>query len=512
MNYNEKQNTINGIPIDEIDYTSIALQDGFSLDDIAWVTQKSTLPAAVFFMAAHEEIEQGETLKQFKLKNEIPLAYDETKTGELLPANTAITEEAAAPIALQMKGSTPDKTIDNYLEIFRHDPHYDNIRFNVLNNQAEYFGYDEDKHCQRWILWDDTADSKSRYYCETHYGLYHRDKHNDAMRILWGERRRNPITELLDTLPEWDGKKRCEDFLQIWMKAEDSDYTSAVGQILFDAAVSRAYMPGCKYDLCVVLVGEEAGEGKSTMVRWLALEDEYAGEITDMNRDANKILEDISGKWVVEIGEYMMKDSSRVQDATKAFITRTQDTYRVPFNRYPDTLKRRCIFIATTNHREFLTDSTGSRRWIPIMVHSDGSELFASENAVKDYIRKCYAEAVYRYRHGLCILDLPDTIKAEAKQRQEMSTVEDGRAGIVEEYCRTVSVRDNPYVCGLEIWRDALGFSADKYGKKAAREIREIMRKIPFLEEVKTGRRKTLHDGEQRVFQIIEAKIPDKDN
>lgn len=506
MDYNEAKKTINGKPIDEIDYTSIALQDGFSLDDIAWITQKSTLPVAVFFMAAHEEIEHGETLKQFKLKNEIPLAYDETKTGELIPASSAVTEDAPA-IALQMYKGEPRKTIDNFLLIFHNDPHYDKIRFNVLKNQAEYFDYDQDAKCEHWIPWDDEADANSRRYCEAFHGLYQKDKHNDAMRIFWGEHKCNPVLLMLESLPEWDGVERCKNFLQIWMKAEDSDYTSAVGQIIFDAAVSRAYMPGCKFDLCPVLIGEAQGEGKSTLVRWLALDDDYAGEIKSMNRDTDKILEDISGKWIVELGEYIMKDSLQVQDMTKAFISRTQDSYRVPFNRYPDTLKRRCIFIATTNHSEFLTDSTGGRRWLPVMTHSVGSELFASEDAVKDYIRKCYAESVYRYRNGLCILDLPDAIKAEAKLRQELSTVEDDRVGIIVEYCRLVSTRENKYICGREIWRDALGMPVDKYTPKVRREIREIMRKIPFLEDVTNGTRRTIHDGDQRVFRIVEDKI-----
>ena len=508
MRYDQTKQTIDGVSLDQFDYVTLAICDGFSSEDMQWVREHGTLHPAVFFATAHDAIEQGKDVKQIKLDNDIPLVYDEAKDGSLIRADSGtITEIADAPVALQMvREHQPAKTIDNFLEIFRKDPHYDKIRFNVISNRAEYFGLDGEKNIFRWIPWDDTADANSRYYCETHYGIYQKDKHNDAMRILWGERRCNPITEMLDALPAWDGQERCSLFLQTWLKTEDSDYIRAIGQTLFDSAVSRAYHAGCKYDLCIVLVGEEAGEGKSTIVRWLALEDDYAGLIKDMTRDADKVLEDISGKWIIEIGEYIMKDSIRVQDSTKDFITRTQDTKRTPYDRYPQTLPRRCIFIATTNHREFLTDSTGGRRWLPVIVHSDGAELFASEQAVQDYIRKCYAEAVYRYKHDLCVLDLPSAIKDEAKRRQELAVAEDGRTGIIEEYCRLVSTEHSPFVSGIEVWCDALGFPEEKYTKKMSREIREIMRKIPFLKEEE----KLVNVpkfGKQRVFRILEDQI-----
>lgn len=504
MKYDQTKNTIDGIPLKDFDYVSLAFLDGFSSEDMQWIREHNTLPPAVFFATAHEEVEQGKTVKQIKLENDIPLVYDEAKDGTLIRADSGtITEVADAPVALQMVRGQPAKTIDNFLEIFRKDPHYDNIRFNELTNRAESYGYDVKKQIQCWRSWDDTADANSRHYCETRYGLYQKDKHNDAMRILWGERLCNPITDMLDALPEWDGMERCSQFFQTWLKTEDSEYIRAIGQTLFDSAVSRAYHAGCKYDLCIVLVGEEAGEGKSTLVSWLALDDEYAGEIKDMTRDIDKILEDISGKWIVEIGEYIMKDSLRVQDATKAFITRTQDTKRTPYDRYPQTLPRRCIFIATTNHREFLTDSTGGRRWLPVIVHSDGAELYASEQAVKDYIRKCYAEAVYRYKHGLCVLDLPTAIKDEAKRRQELAVAEDARAGIIEEYCRlAVTEKYSPFVCGIEVWCNALNYPKDKYTKKISREIREIMRKIPFLHEEEKLMSMPIY-GKQRVFRIV---------
>jgi len=487
------------------DYVTEAMSDGFSVSDLVWQKEHGEIDPETFFTTVHDMIASGKkTVKQIKLEHNFPLVYDEAKDGSLIRANSGmITEEVDTPVALQMIKGNPAKTIDNFLEIFHHDPKYDGIRFNLLKNQPERYRYDLTDNTMGWHGWKDSDDSWSVYLCEHCYNLSSDQKHNHAMRLLWEERQCNPVVDMLNALPAWDGIPRCTQFLQAWLKADDSEYTRTVGQLIFDGAVSRAYSAGCKFDLCLVLVGENQGEGKSTIIQWLALEDEYYGNLSKLsNRDMKDVVEDILGKWVIEIGEFVMGDSIREQNFTKDFITRTQDTYRTPYDRHTVTLKRRCVFIASTNHREFLTDSTGGRRWLPVITHSKGSDLFANEKEVKDYIKKCYAEAVYRFHNGLCVLDIPDEVKEEVKRMQELATVEDDRVGVIEEYCRSVSTRENPFVCGREVWREALHYPPEKYTRKASLEINEILRKIDFLKE--EGKKvKTFADGDQRGYRIM---------
>ena len=483
---------------DRIDIVAAVLNDGFSLSDLNWIQSHlvGTVSYEEYLSVLHDERAKGKPVEQIKKENQIPLAYAEAKDGTLVRGNeNYLVESAPVAIATDAKGK-PLNTVANFLEIMRHDPHYDGLRFNVTTNRADYTTTDENgAPCVK--PWDDASEAASRYYCEKQYGLYHNQKHLDALRNLWKERHYNPIQDMLNALPPWDGVERCKDFLQTWMKAENTAYTRIVGQIMFDGAVARAFSPGCKFDLAVVLIGERSGEGKSTLVRLLAMNDEYFGEIQSMGRDPDKIYEDMMGKWIIEIGEYLMKDDQKEQDSTKAFITRLADTHRTPYDRWPVTNKRRCIFIGTTNHREFLTDPTGSRRWLPIVCHADGS--FVGDDAeIKAQIKLCYAEALYRYRQGTAMLDLPKEIWNTARQMQETSIVEDERYGIIEEYCRLVQGK---YICGLEIWIDALNMPRERYTMKPKREINELLRKMPFLvPEEKL--QQTLHYGKQRVFRI----------
>ena len=492
-----------------MDYFNELLNAGFGIQELEYIKDHrvtDSIPFETFLRVLYDEVKKGKSLKQIRIENDLPVVFDEDEDGHLIPGYAgSITDPSAVPIALQMIKGSPAKTIDNFLEIFRNDPHYDNIRFNLMSNRAEFY----DESSAKWETWSDTEDAKSRHYCESAHGLYQESRHRDAMLIFWRDRQMNPVTDMLNSLPPWDGVERCKYFLQRWLAADDSDFTRITGQILFDGAVSRAFIPGVKFDLVPVFIGEAAGEGKSTLIRWLALDDTFYGEIDDLDRDSKRNVEALSGKWIVELGEYLMRDAEKAKSSTKAFLTAVQDTYRKPYGIHTDILKRRNIFIASTNHREFLTDATGNRRWLPIITHSDGS-LVSQEEEVKAEIRLCYAEAVARYRSNSCVLDIPAELRATVKERQELAVVEDSRIGIIEDYCRNLETNPahggSPFVCGLEIWKDALRLPDNEYTARQRREIKEIMRKIPFLVEEDTPKH-TLHYGKQRVFRIDESKI-----
>jgi len=74
--------------------------------------------------------------------------------------------------------------------------------------------------------------------------------------------------------------------------------------------------------------------------------------------------------WIVELGE--IDSTFRKSDiaALKAFLTNQVDDLRLPYARAWSKMPRRTSFMATVNHLQFLQDTTGNRRFWPLVVDS----------------------------------------------------------------------------------------------------------------------------------------------
>jgi predicted P-loop ATPase len=78
-----------------------------------------------------------------------------------------------------------------------------------------------------------------------------------------------------------------------------------------------------------VLIGTHQGEGKSTLVRWLAIHDKYFSEVTEM--DGQRAIEQLAGAWICEIAELLAMTKAKEVESVKSYITRQRDKYRKPY-------------------------------------------------------------------------------------------------------------------------------------------------------------------------------------
>lgn len=157
-------------------------------------------------------------------------------------------------------------TIDNFYRLITN--HYGKtIRMNEMTGKPEWY----DKARKIWREWTDAQESQARAYFESNYGMYSQAKLADALAIYFADNKVNPLLNILDKL-EWDGKPRIEHFLHDVMKADDSEYIRECSRLIFAGGIHRAYEPGCKFDDMIVLIGGQSA-GKSTIVRWLNMED-----------------------------------------------------------------------------------------------------------------------------------------------------------------------------------------------------------------------------------------------
>lgn len=214
-------------------------------------------------------------------------------------------------------------------------------------------------------------------------------KKQDVIDMIKAIAARNTFDSMADYLaaniPPWDGANRVSTFFHDYCGAENSEWTISVSLYLFTALWARASSPkGCKADIAPVLIGRQ-GTGKSSLTRILALNEDWCSDVDFTEKDAD-IARELRQKIVMEIPE-LGGMSKREQNGVKAFMTRKKDSWVPKFVEAARIATRRCVFIVTTNDKDFLTDSTGNRRWAPVEVGN------IDRDAVKRDILQLWAEA-----------------------------------------------------------------------------------------------------------------------
>jgi putative DNA primase/helicase len=140
----------------------------------------------------------------------------------------------------------------------------------------------------------------------------------------------------------------------------------------------------------LILEGKQ-GSGKSTAVRVLAGDAWFADTPLDLeSKDAAQCL---AGKWIYEIGELASFNRSET-NRIKAFVSSLSDNLRPSYGRRNQDFPRQCVFIGTTNGTEYLSDTTGNRRYWPVECGSIDVEGLRRD---RDQL---WAEAVVRHAHG----------------------------------------------------------------------------------------------------------------
>ena len=362
-------------------------------------------------------------------------------------------------------------TIDNFYRLITN--HYGkNLRLNEMTGKPEFYDHSR----KRWREWTDAQESEARAYFEGNYGMYSQAKLADALAIYFKDNRVNPLIQILDKL-EWDGKPRVEFFLMDVMKAEDSAYIRECSRLIFAGGIHRAYQPGCKFDDMIVLIGGQSA-GKSTIVRWLNLDDQFFREIKTIS--GKEGIEAIRGVWIGEVAELMAMTRVKEAEAVKAYITSQEDSYRPPYGKHVQTIPRRCMFVGTTNNPQFLTDKTGNRRFYPVKVQSYAYKMYDHEKEIKEYIRQAWAEAVYLYKEGKLQPFAKKEVLEQIRAAQEAAMEDDWRIGAIEQYLDEQKKSANSTVTVIELWHRALNEPEEsKPTRKDSIEITQIITSIP---------------------------------
>jgi len=353
-----------------------------------------------------------------------------------------------------------------------------------------------------WLAEDDR---RLRHWFGKKYNIRGAAAILDAFTEVTRRRRFHPIKEYLES-QVWDGVQRAERIFVTYLGAADTHYVRQVTRKMLLAAVTRLYRPGCKFDQMLVLIGPQ-GAGKSSLLAKLGRKWFSDSLKTFENKEAG---EHLQNGWIFEISELSAMKRSEVEEV-KAFLSKTEDRYRVAYDRQVSEFPRKCVFFGTTNTREFLRDTTGNRRFWPVEVDPKRAEKSHWEHLTDELVGQIWAEVLTWFRAGEG-LELDQEAREEAERQQAMYTETDPREGIIQEWLESEELdeldrptgRKRQRVCAAQIWVECLGNKKGSMKPWEAKEIVEIMRRMPGWVERK-GRAQVPGYGKQTVFERVET-------
>jgi hypothetical protein len=190
----------------------------------------------------------------------------------------------------------------------------------------------------------------------------------------------HPVRDLLGWYEcIWDGEPRVDTWLIDYAGAPDTPYVRAVSRLVLVAAVRRVRQPGVKFDEMLVLESAEQGLNKSSLVRALAIEEDWFTDSVPLNADDKTMIERLAGHWICEVGELQGMRKGEIE-RIRAQLSRGTDRARLAYARLPVDVPRQSILIGTTNATRdapYLADINGNRRFWPIEVGRCDVEGFA---------------------------------------------------------------------------------------------------------------------------------------
>jgi predicted P-loop ATPase len=372
--------------------------------------------------ARMEPLPERQVLAAIKLATGIPVAILDKQVIELRRRLNATGNVHEAPVrprwAAQLRldlAGVPERNEANVITALSNDEAFagalafDEFRQEILVTRALPWDVHTDAPCRVWCDADDVrcAEWLQRREINVAPTVVSRSVGAVARDI-----RIHPVRDYLNSLT-WDGVSRLATWTTIYLGAEGTKLNGVFGSRWMIAAVARIMQPGVKADHMLILEGPQ-GAKKSSALKALARDEWFTDELAEIgSKDA---AQQMRGIWIIEIAELDAISRAEVS-RIKAFLTRTTDRYRPPYERYIVTVPRHCVFAGSVNPETYLRDETGNRRFWP--VHCGTIDL---EKLVRDR-DQLWAEALKLYRDGaiwwLEEADLIASAKAEQDRRYQ---------------------------------------------------------------------------------------------
>jgi putative DNA primase/helicase len=195
---------------------------------------------------------------------------------------------------------------------------------------------------------------------------------------------------------------------------------------------------------------------------------------TPMALGEKDAFQQMQGMWGIELAEL---DSFNKAENTKAkqFFGSQTDRYRPSYGRMVQEFPRQCVFVGTTNQDTYLKDSTGNRRYWPVMCTK------ICQDAIKRDRDQLWAEALNMFDAGEAWWPTEKYNHLfEAQQEERFDS--DVWEGMIYKWLFTNMRHD--YSCA-EIMEEALTMDPHAMRPPEQKRVGQIMHRLGFVKKKK---------------------------
>lgn len=196
-----------------------------------------------------------------------------------------------------------------------------------------------------------------------------KDKLCGALLSIADDNRYHPVKDWILS-QEWDGEDRLKMLSNtVTVKPEYKLFWEIVLLKVLQAVVTGAFEEnGNRFEYVLTFTGKQ-GLGKTT---WLSrlLPDGMVFDGCGLDlKDKDSIIGAVSYA-ITELGELDATFKKSDISSLKAFLSKKKDDIRLPYARTKSPFPRRNVFVASVNDVQFLSDTTGNRRFWTIHVEA----------------------------------------------------------------------------------------------------------------------------------------------
>jgi predicted P-loop ATPase len=165
----------------------------------------------------------------------------------------------------------------------------------------------------------------------------------------------------------------------------------------------------------LTFVQEEQNSGKSTLTRFLIPDELYNYQAENIAVDKDSLIA-LCQNFIIIQDELSTLSKTEI-NAQKTLMSKSYIKVRHPYDRKPKMEPRRASIIGSTNRTEFLTDESGSVRWLCFNIKKINWNYKTEVD-----INAVWAQAYYLYRTGFKYEMTPAEIKENEISNNEHTT------------------------------------------------------------------------------------------